>query len=177
MTEPKQIVEGTTFISANDIKVMEPGNTYSLKWSNGSSLITERYQDHAMLRYAVAGEPVEEYIGLDHTKTGYGMRTWLLCPSCGERTAKVYNVKGTFACRVCNNLTYLTSKSSGNRLRYLGLKIRRLQIKLGMDTTDIHEKPTFKPKHMHQQTFWVLRTQLEIAQLHFVDEWLKLTRR
>lgn len=173
MRIPKQTVEGTRYISINDIKELEAGNTYTLKWYDGESINIDRYADHAVLRYILGNERMRVYVGLDKTKVGYGYRSWLNCPACECRTAKLYNVKGVFACRKCNNLTYMTSQCSGNKLSYLGLKIRRLQHELDIDTDDIHETPLIKPKNMHQQTYWILKTRLEIMQMHFIDEWLK----
>lgn len=173
MNAPKQTVEGTRFVSVNDIKELEADSTYIFRWYDGESINIDRYAGHAVLRYILKNERMRVYVRLDKTKVGYGYRLWLTCPSCNRRIAKIYNVRGLFACRVCHDLTYMTSQASGNKLSYLALKIRRLQHKLSMDTNDIHKRALFKPKNMHQQTYWVLKTQLEIMQMHFVDEWLK----
>lgn len=173
MEIPKQAVEHTRFISINDVKELEEDSLHTFTWHDGESIAIYKYLDHILLSYKLRDESMRVYVELDTTRVGYGYRLWLVCPVCSERAAKLYNVKGIFACRVCHDLTYLTCKVSGNRLRYLALKISRLQHKLGMDTNDIHESSLFKPKNMHQQTYWILKTKLEIMQMHFEDEWLK----
>jgi len=180
LVQAKQTVEGTRFISVDDIKELEADSTYILKWHDEESINIDKHKDHAVLRYMLGDERIRVYVGLDKTKVGYGYRSWLICPACGRRTAKLYNVSGVFACRKCNNLTYMTCQASGNRLEYLAIKIRRLQHRLGVDISDINcdiqEKPLFKPKNMHQKTYWILKTQLGIMQMHFIDEWLKSVR-
>src|SRR5699024_1910944 len=156
MYRPKQTVEGTKYISISDIKNLGAGNTYTLSW-NDESINIDRHPDNAVIRYIFNDERISSYVGIDTTKVGYGIRSWLNCPACERRTAKIYLVKGLFACRHCHDLTYMTCQASGNRMDYLGIKIRRLQKRLGIDVTkgyvDIQEKPLFKPKNMHQRTW------------------------
>lgn len=177
MKAPKQTVEETRFIGIDDVQGLELDSLHTLTWHDGESIAIYKYIDHVLLAYRLKDESMRVYVGLDTTKVGYGVRSWLNCPSCSTRTAKPYNVKGIFACRECNNLTYMTCKRSGNRLNYLALKIRRLQHRLGIDTSnincDIQEQPIFKPKNMHQQTWDTQRQLLGIIQLHWLDEWLK----
>lgn len=176
----KQVVEHTRFISINDVKELEADSVYTLTWHDDEAINIERRTDHVTLRYLLKGESVNVHVELDTTNVGYGVRSWLCCPDCGSRTAKLYNVSGIFSCRGCHDLTYLTSRKSGNRLEYLALEIRRLQHKLGIDTSDINcdmqEQPIFKPKYMHQRIWDIQRQRLGIIQLHWLDEWLKFAR-
>ena len=53
-----------------------------------------------------------------------GQRTWLTCPFCDRRMFKLYRPpsSGSFACRACHNLTYLSVQRHDARLDRL-LKI------------------------------------------------------
>ncbi|WP_409276393.1 hypothetical protein V1499_22960 (plasmid) [Neobacillus sp. SCS-31] len=127
--------------------------------------------DHILFFYAANGEPVKERVDIETTKVGFGDRKWFSCPGCDMRTAKLYIIGKYFRCRECHNLTYLTCQESGDQLDYLGLKIRRLQRKLGLDGKDIDQLPYFKPKHMHQKTFFELRIKLEKMQIERSEAW------
>lgn len=175
---PRKLVEGTRFISVHDITGLEADNTYILRWNDESINIVRREQG-AELRYALGDERKRVYVGLDKTKVGYGYRSWLNCPACKRRTAKIYNVNGVFACRECHNLIYSTSKYTGNKLKYLGLKVRELQIKLEVDTSkissigDINNFAFFKPKNMHWTTFERLQAELTQLQGERLKEWTR----
>lgn len=171
----RRTLESTPFISINHVKDLNKG-IYTLKWGNNEAITIDNYLDHVILRYKVADKVVKIHVGISKTKVGYGMRDWFNCPTCNKRAAKLYNVRGKFACRICHDLIYEASKLSGSELNIIAMKIRRLQDKLEMNTRDIHETPTYKPKYMHQNTFDRLRMDLGICQLHFMEEWLKIAR-
>ncbi len=143
--------------------------------------IIETYGNYITIDLEGGSDPQVVYI--DYTAVGYGKRPWFCCPFCNKRCGKLYRVSGVYGCRRCHELTYATCQLSGNRLRYLSMRVRRLQRRLGMnvaadlfspDYVGIDDTPTFKPKYMKQQTFDRLRLELEITQLHRLDAWLSI---
>lgn len=176
METVKRTVEGTSFIHINDVKEHLDNEILNGNWENGCSIAIITMQDHIIIAYKLGDKSVRTKVNISSTKVGYGMRLWFDCPSCNHKRAKIYMVNGVFACRECNDLTYMTCKKSGNKLDYLSLQIWRQQKKLGMDLdkTDIHDLPYFKPKNMHWKTFVRERERLELMQLERDKEWLRL---
>lgn len=157
----KQTVEETISLYVQTFKDCLDNRTITCSWNDGKSKISVITKgDHIHLLYKVNEESVATRVDLDKTKVGFGERLWFNCPCCAERTARLYFVGKEFFCRDCHKLTYLTCQESGDALDYLGLKIRRLQKKLGMGKPEIYETPIFKPKNMHYKTFTNLRNEL-----------------
>lgn len=171
----KRRVEETIGLSISTIKEHLNYRSFVISWLEGSQEIRVQTQgDHIILKYFYGEETkkVNTRVNILKSKVGFGDRLWFECPCCSRTVGKVYCVSGAFACRVCHDLTYATCQESGDPLDYLGLKIWRLQLRLGLEGDDIDETPLFKPKYMHQNTFDILRIKLEIIQMHRVNAWL-----
>jgi hypothetical protein len=171
----KRTVEETICLHVQTFKECLDNKTITCSWNDGKSKITVITKgDHIHLLYKVNEDSVSTMVDIDKTKVGFGERIWFNCPCCGEKTARLYFVDKEFFCRVCQNLTYFTCQESGDPLDYLGLKIRRLQRKLGMDKPEIYETPIFKPKNLHYKTFMKLRNELikiqEEREAYFVSK-------
>lgn len=173
----RRTVESTRHISINDVKKhLSSGNSYIFSWHDKESVVVDMKLDHIILAYKRGKESVRTTVNIKSTKVGYGVRLWFSCPACGKNTARLYNVRGVFACRECHNLTYVTCKRSGNKLSYLAWQIYNLQLELGLSGDDIDELPYFKPKYMHWKTFLRKRQRLETMQFERDREWLRLCK-
>jgi hypothetical protein len=173
----KWSVDEVCYLDIQTLKGSLDGETLKGSWDNGKfevSILTKK--DHIIISYSTNTKQINTKIDIDSTRVGYGSRLWFKCPGCKKRKGRVYFASNVFSCRDCHQLTYLTCQASGDQLRYLALKIRHLQRKLGLDGDDIHELPLFKPKYMHWQTFSTLRTKLELMQLARLEEWIKECR-
>ncbi|MDD8018607.1 MAG: hypothetical protein PHP42_09560 [Bacteroidota bacterium] len=76
--------------------------TQCMKLSYTRTLSSEKY-------------PINDIVWLTTQKTNFnGSRFLFLCPKCSRRTAKLYLPNGAlhFRCRICYNLTYLSSNES-----------------------------------------------------------------
>lgn len=76
-------------------------------------------------------------IPLSRQKTGFGVRMFFLCPRCGERRAKLYDLNGRLYCRSCipsNRSPYagLTHVTKGGRLD-INYRMHRLAKKYDID--------------------------------------------
>lgn len=177
--QKKLTIEDVLHISIRQFKGSDPGDVYSI--SGGT--VKAHISDGCMI-LVYAGHDFEQCVPIEYTNVGYGKRAWFCCPTCYERTSRLYR-NGLFKCRKCSDLTYLSSQISGNRLNELARQIRIRQRRLGMNTAasifspdyvGIDDTPLFKPKYMKQTTFDILKQELEIVQLHRIEEWLKIAR-
>lgn len=56
---------------------------------------------------------VRERMQLARTPCAFGgSRPWVLCLGCGTRRAVLYNVGGSFRCRICHDLAYPSTRAS-----------------------------------------------------------------
>jgi hypothetical protein len=157
----KRTVEETYYLNIQSLKKDLNNKLLTISWNNGKitiSVLTKN--DHIIIAYSAGDERIKERVNIDSTQVGYGERLWFNCPSCDDRTARLYLVRKGFACRTCQNLTYLSCQESGDPLDYLYLKIKRLQKQLGMISPDPYDIPFLKPKNMHQRTYNKLRNRL-----------------
>lgn len=128
---------------------LEPGSSGELSWSwRGSFVDKIRYESHpdrlVLIRYAE-----RTVIRLDNTPCHYGgKRQWFLCPGCTRRVAVLCGVGGSFLCRHCHRLPYL-SQNEG-RLRRL---IRRRQLIETRIFKDGDGRRRRKRKGLHGKTF------------------------
>ena len=84
-----------------------------------------------------------------------GQRHWFTCPRCSKRVAVLYAPGRYFACRQCGGLGYATQKEGvGDRAM---TKADRLRKRLGWPAGIAHGDGG-KPKGMHWETFWQLKS-------------------
>jgi len=109
------------------------------------------------------GSGVNKYdywIPLDYTECNFGgVRPWFLCPDCDTRVGKLYLPprEGRFACRECYDLSYTSSRTSGDELKQAELRYRRTFAKVDAQRRRVHPnvEPWLpeRPKGMHERTF------------------------
>jgi hypothetical protein len=133
---------------------LKNGAQLNLTWSNGSSMAASIQEHSINLSYAIKGGDSFIYpIYLATTDCNYGgKRTWLICPRCHGRNAKLFLRNGRFACRTCQRLRYHSQAldpMGRNQWAY-----GRVQKKL--------IEGEGKPKGMHWRTFERLCDRLEV---------------
>lgn len=170
----KRTVEETDFMDIQKIKNALDHRTITFSWESGKEISILTKRDYIILAYKAGEEQIKTRVNIDTTSVGFGERLWFNCPSCEERTSRLYVVGKYFQCRDCQGLTYLSCQESGDLLDYMALKIRRLQKNLGLKNPGVYDRPYFKPKNMHQRTFDILRFRLQGLQRerdgHFLRE-------
>lgn len=171
----RRIVEHTSHLDIKQVKDLETGSIYKVSWNN-SVMLLEIKGDKVVLHYKYNNKNKKAVISFDSSVVGYGTRTWFNCPICRERFARVYIVDGVFGCRLCHNLTYITSRKSGNELRYLNHQVRQVQLKLGGEDAHITDRYISKPKNMHWRTYERLQKQLMQLQDKREAEWNRKTQ-
>jgi hypothetical protein len=98
-----------------------------------------------------------------------GRRPWFRCPRCDDRVGKLYlPPRGHyFLCRDCHDLSYRSSRKSGNDFETAELRYRRAFEKADKDDRRPHpNNPPYLPeksKGMHQDTFDELRDEVQKA--------------
>lgn len=107
--------------------------------------------------YGIEWRDMEYAVELDWSACHYGgQRPWFLCPACGRRVAMLYiGSAGVFACRHCYDLAYASQRErpEDRMARRADLIRKHLQWKSGILNLD-----GGKPKGMHWQTYWRLKT-------------------
>jgi hypothetical protein len=98
-----------------------------------------------------------------------GQRPWFLCPCCSARVGKLYqsSLRGTLACRPCQQLTYVSCQvGEREQLNLENVKLRR---KLGARGDDLSGFAPFpeRPKGMHQRTYERICRQLQANELKY----------
>ena len=70
-------------------------------------------------RYTLAGRAVEYRVSLSTTSPRFGgLRWYFACPKCGRRASKLYmHASDLFLCRVCQGLTYASTRELRKRAR------------------------------------------------------------
>lgn len=103
-------------------------------------------------------ERIEDSIFFTWTSCNYGgERQWFLCPECNRRVALVYGGK-YYRCRHCHNLTYASQQENiSDRLMRRSRKIRK---RMGGGNNLLEPFPC-KPKNIHWNIYWRLRTEAE----------------
>ena len=142
---------------------LRPGLAFSWNWSWGDepagSISIFTSTDSIRLMYGTKdGEQVDELVALDLTPCHFGgSRPWFLCPRCGRRVGVLFGGR-RFWCRHCHGVAYaVENEDAMSRLLRRSNKLReRIKVRAGTAYP-----VTFKPKHMHQQTFDRIRWQIQ----------------
>lgn len=104
-------------------------------------------------------------VTLDTTRPPFGgVRWWFICPSTGQRVAKLYLPNGgtIFAGRCAYRLAYQSQRST--RVDRSHARQRRIFAKLGEEYHRFEQLPPCKPKWMRWRTYAQLRAELEAAE-------------
>lgn len=138
-------------------KLLKPGLSFTWHWRDDegkdrASIGVITQEDCVQLVYRADGKPIRTDIQLSETKTGFGMRKWFHCPSCGGRVAILYLKYNYFKCRKCQELNYSSSQLSGD-VGYYHSQLAKLCRKLGEEYDPMGYWPPDKPKGMHQTTY------------------------
>ena len=96
-----------------------------------------------------------------------GQHHWFTCPRCSKRVAVLYAPGRYFACRQCGGLSYATQKESvADRASAKADKLRK---RLGWQA-GILNGDGCKPKGMHWETFWQLKSRHDaLLQVNLYD--------
>lgn len=102
-------------------------------------------------------------IGLSYTPCHFGgRRVWFKCPSCEQRSAKLYDGGSPdFACRKCCRLPYRCQGETG--AHRAGRRAHKLRARLGA-SHDLADPVSHKPRGMHWRSFERLRVQSDRAE-------------
>lgn len=129
-------------------------------WTNGSwdgfCFKTDIHNDGIGILYISAKDQhgsivFEQQVYIRPLKLHYGgFRFWLECPCCGKNRDAIYLMGGSFACRVCHDLSY-KSQNAIMPVRML-YKAQAIHQKLGGSGMVLYGPPE-KPKGMHQKTY------------------------
>ncbi len=128
--------------------MLEPGQSGSLVWScHGSFVDKIRYESHPD-RLVLLRNSEHHVVRFETTPCHFGgKRQWFLCPGCTRRVAVLCGVGGSFFCRHCHQLRYLSQSQSRLR-RLIGRKQHIANhIFEGGDT-----RRRFKRKGLHRKT-------------------------
>lgn len=106
------------------------------------------------------GTDITERIAIETTACHYGgERPWFLCPSCGDRRAVLYCVRGLFRCRGCRRIAYSSTRETAeDRSIRRALTIKR---RMGGHKYGTVFDPEPKPPHMHRATYERLCDELD----------------
>lgn len=131
-----------------------------------------------LYRYKIGSNKVEftgEYINLYKQKTGFGYKSFFICPCCGEVRAQLYysNEAEELRCRSCINenvYKYRTNMYDEGGADLIYYKMFKLAKSIGIDHKDLEFpfKPLkyiwSKPKYMRQEKFELIIRQLIILE-------------
>ena len=142
--------------------LLVPGNSFSWQWlvckREVASINIQVDLQSVMLSYRVksADELVEQRVQTQTSPCNLGgQRHWFTCPRCSKRVAVLYAPGRYFACRQCGGLGYATQKEdAGDRA---STKANKLRKRLGWPAGIAHGDGG-KPKGMHWETFWQLKS-------------------
>jgi len=175
------IVETTVNIDVQDICYLKE-STCTFQ-SQPYKVIVEVIKQHKLIKIE------HQLVHLTSSRVGYGKRYWFECPSCCERTKKLYITasRHVWRCRKCHNLTYFKSNLSGNEFRYVDYQIQVLQKELqvtkensysllGITDIMIERVPIFKPRYMRQTKFDDKKLILELMICRRVELWMRSIR-
>ena len=154
--------------------LLMPGSSFSWQWlvrgREVASINIQADLQNMMLSYRIKStdelveQPVQTQTSPCHLG---GQRHWFTCPRCSKRVAVLYAPGRYFACRQCGGLSYPTQKeSSGDRASTAANKLRK---RLGW-TAGIAHGDGGKPKGMHWETFWKLKSRHDaLVQINLHD--------
>ena len=134
------------------------------------------------LKYSVRNKRTDEtnsydyVVPIEYTECNFGgERPWFRCPNtkCQKRVAKLYcPPRGHhYLCRDCHNLSYRSSRASGDPVETAELRYRRAFSKADKDDRRPHpnNRPMYpeKPKGMHEDTFEELLNEVKEARREY----------
>lgn len=89
-----------------------------------------------------------------------GERAWWLCPGCGCRAIRLYQLAGTLRCRNCHRLVYASQRATaGDRAI---TRAQAIRLRMGGSASLLVPFPG-KPPHMRWRAYFVLRARAEEA--------------
>jgi hypothetical protein len=105
--------------------------------------------------------PPGQIVRFTWTRCNYGgVRPWFICPTvhCSRRVAILFDGHGSFACRRCFKLAYISQRLTIDRQA-----LRRAQLVRIGAASSRRRKEDFagRPKGMHRRTYELLRRQAE----------------
>lgn len=133
------------------------------------NLVFDSSSDALVMEYTIGDQVERQQITFKESKTGYGVRQFVICPACSKPKNTLY-FTDAFKCRLCSNLYYPSSMLQRNEMKRLELDIRKLQKRLKMGLCKIYEYPTEKPLHMHSKTFECLLMELVTRQTKHAEK-------
>lgn len=132
-------------------------------------LVFDSSADQLYMEYTIGDQAERQQITFKESKTGYGVRQFVICPTCSKPKNTLY-FTDAFKCRSCSNLYYPSSMLQRNEMKRLELDIRKLQKRLKMGLCKIYDYPTEKPIYMHCKTFERLLMELVTKQVSHTEK-------
>lgn len=139
--------------------VLNSGSSLTLSWPNRHSKIgvnveADRLHIH-FIKKSQSGDVynVNQNIFLTWTDCRFGgKRAWFLCPikNCGKRVAILYG-DDFFACRHCQNLTYISQQSNAHDRAFM--RADAIRGRMGWEPGIVNGIGK-KPKGMHWRIYW-----------------------
>lgn len=133
-----------------------------------------------LYRYKIGSNKVEftgKYIDLCKQKTGFGYKSFFICPYCGEVRAKLYysNEADELRCRSCINeniYKYRTNLYDEGGTDLIYYKMFKLAKSIGIDSKDL-EFPFEPLKYIWNKPKYMRRDKYEtvIRQLIILEQW------
>lgn len=131
-----------------------------------------------LYRYKIGSNGIEftgEYIDLCKQKTGFGYKSFFICPCCGEVRAKLYysNEADELRCRSCideNVYKYRTNMYDEGGTDLIYYKMFKLARSIGIECKDLKfpfeplQYAWSKPKHMRWDKFSIVIRKLIILE-------------
>lgn len=118
----------------------------------------------------------ENQIKLSTTECNYGgVRYWLVCPCCNERTTRLYIVNSHFRCRTCANINYRSQQRTKTDFNYYLPLMEKLAKEVDGDfevSPAIADFPS-KPETMKWKKYFKLHRQFWIYNSKRDRLWLK----
>jgi len=102
-------------------------------------------------RHEATGREWQQDIAIKNTPCHFGgSRPWFVCPDCGRRCGVLFMETTGFACRVCSNLNYPSTREEPLDRQFH--RAHALRARLGWPPgLDMGQGP--RPRYMHRTTF------------------------
>ena len=107
-------------------------------------------------------------VEITHTPCHFGgERSWWLCPGCGRRAGRLYQLAGRLRCRNCQGLVYVSQRATaGGRAT---TRAQAIRLRLGGSASLLVPFPE-KPPRMRWRTYLALKAKAEEADERAFEE-------
>jgi len=89
-----------------------------------------------------------------------GERAWWLCPGCGRRAIRLYQLAGALRCRNCHRLVYASQRDTA--WGRATTRAQTIRLRMGGSSSLLVPFPE-KPPRMRWRTYWALKAKADKA--------------